>query len=75
MISRHIGRILPDLRGNQEVDIYRDFLKARGGEYISYKMELQPGFMSQSDPGFTVQTCAQACSKFLVLKSKIEFKM
>ncbi len=36
MISRHIGRILPDLSGirHQEADIKRDFVEARGGESI-----------------------------------------
>jgi hypothetical protein len=37
---------------------------------ISWKMELQLGFMSPSDPDWSVQACASVCSKILVLKSK-----
>ncbi len=84
MISRHIGRILPVLKrirhpaSGIRKRIFKGIHNGNGTRrriYISYKMVLQLGFISQSDPGFIVQTCAFLGSKFLVLKKKIEFEI
>ena len=50
-----------------------DIIEARGGAYILYNMELQLGDQGHLRSGFVGQTRAQDCSKFLFLKSKIEF--
>jgi len=50
--------------------IFRDFLKARGGERIFIEDAVATWFHVPIRSGLVGQTCAHECSKILVLKSK-----
>ena len=59
----------------QGLYIFRDFIEARGGEQIFIEDAVATRFHVPIRSGLVGQTCAHECSKFLVLKSKSEFKM
>jgi hypothetical protein len=59
----------------QGLYIFRDFIEARGGERIFIEDAVATRFHVPNRSGLVGQTCVHECSKFLVLKIKIEFKM
>ena len=58
----------------QGLYIFRDFIEARGGERIFIEDAVATRFHVPIRSGLVGRTCAHECSKFLILKSKIEFK-